>query len=840
MTAPREGERIGPFLLLSELGKGGSAPVWLAHEIYGTTVLRPVAVKLFSIAETGEERELSRRRIATEGRLLSSVEHPNIVRFYSLVEDERRGLVGLSMEVAHGTSLEDRLVESDELPSFEEVLRIGETIASALAAVHRAGLVHQDVKPANIVESGGAYKLVDFGVAGGLATGLSADLDADKSPLPLPDTVIKGSKASSLPRFLTAKGSTHTAGPVGTVGYVDPQILGSGAGPSPASDLYGLGATLYELLTGVVPAAGEAGLSGRVLDGRAEAPRVRDRRADVPLALAEAVDRLVSPTRSGERARPSSAERVAAELGRIRRDLSGQGRELPPESSGPFRGLRSFEAVDRDVYFGRTAEIASTLELLRTKSFVTLIGPSGSGKSSLARAGIVPAVREGALGFPSRWEAITVSPGRDPWRVFVGALLGGALGSAPADEHPTSTSLAQALSARVEREGLGILLVVDQLEELAMLVGREHRESRRRAVELLALLADRVVPGVRVLGTVRGDLLEVLLGSSGLARAVFRGSVPVSPLTELGWEEVLEEALSVYGYTIEDASLSQEITEEVRTYASAMPLVQFALSRLWDLRDTAHKRITRAGWTSLGGIRGALDRHGDATVARLVEGDPLAEAEIRDILLALTTLQGTRASRSRSELGQLLGHRDDDPATPQGDDRRRRLHRLLDGLVEARLLVEEGDRLSLAHEALLTEWAKLRGVLQEARRERLFASEVEQAAERHHEAPDAALLLSGPRLDAALSVVQGGRVPLSREATVLVEESLAVVERARRRRNLVGLSVTLLAALALALAAVSLVEAHRRERALEARVLLLERALDVATKRADSSTNMTK
>jgi eukaryotic-like serine/threonine-protein kinase len=327
---------------------------------------------------------------------------------------------------------------------------------------------------------------------------------------------------------------------------------------------------------------------------------------------------------------------------------------------------------------------------------------------------------------------------------------------------------------------------------------------------------------------VRGDLLEVLLGSSGLARAVFRGSVPIGPLTELGWEEVLEEALSVYGYAIEDAVLSQEITEEVRTYASAMPLVQFALSRLWERRDPTNKRITRAAWTALGGIRGALDRHGDATLARLVEGDVEAEREVRDVLLALTTLQGTRASRSRAELGQLLGPRGapaDGRATTDERARTARLHRLLDGLIEARLLVEEGERLSLAHEALLSEWAKLRGMLQEARRERLFASEVEQAAERHQEEPDAALLLSGPRLDAALSVVQAGRVPLSREATVLVEESQAVVVRARRRRALIGLSLSLLVALALTTAGVALWQAHRREAALEARVKVLERTL---------------
>lgn len=801
---PRAGDRVGPFLLLSELGKGGSAPVWLAHETYGNTVLRPAAVKLFRVdAATGNEgdaeaRDAERRRIATEGRLLSAVEHPGIVRFYALVEDEKRGLVGLAMEVAQGTSLEERLVTDDALLDIAEVARIGEAVASALAAVHRAGLVHRDVKPANIVESGGAYKLVDFGLAG-------LTSNAGTPPVPLPETVPRGTKVSSL--TLNGSSTNGAAQVAGTVGYVDPAMLGEGLSPGPASDLYGLGATLYELLTGRLPAATEGGLSGQILAGRAPAPPVATLREGVLPAFAELVDRLVLPSR---RDRPTSAERVTSELGRIRRALLGAARALPPEDTGPFRGLLRFEASDRDVYFGRTAEVASTLELLRTRGFVTLVGPSGSGKSSLARAGIVPAIREGALGWPARWNALTVAPGRDPWTT-VGEALRTWLGIDESGGTLGPPDLVAHLAERVDREGRGLLLVIDQLEELAMLVGREHAESRARTVELLSLLAERIIPGVRVLGTVRGDLLEVLLGTSGLARAVFRGSVPVSPLSELAWEEVSEEALSVYGYRFEDAALAAEITTELRTYASAMPLVQFALSQLWARRDRARKLITRDAWIALGGIRGALDRHGDATLAELVRVRPGAEREVREVLLALTTLQGTRATRTREELARTGDH-----------------DVVIAALVRARLLVEEGERLTLAHEALLGEWGKLRAFLAEARRERWLASDVEQAAERLRIEPDTATLLEGPRLAAALAVVSGGHVSLSPEALRLVSESQLAVRRARRKNLLIYATVSVTGLLLLTFAAFALVAARARERALGDRIEQLERRLQAS------------
>jgi len=163
-----------------------------------------------------------------------------------------------------------------------------------------------------------------------------------------------------------------------------------------------LGLRFDRLESGFVDAyTGDPRVRADVLDGRAPAPPVATLASATPASLAELVDALLSPTRAG---RPSSAEWVAIRLEQIRRELGGSSRRLPPDHVGPFRGLGRFEAVDRDVYFGRSSEVAAALETLRGRGLVALLGPSGSGKSSLARAGVLPAVHAA--------DGETIVPGR--------------------------------------------------------------------------------------------------------------------------------------------------------------------------------------------------------------------------------------------------------------------------------------------------------------------------------------------------------------------------------------------------------------------------------------------
>ncbi|MEO7327325.1 MAG: serine/threonine-protein kinase, partial [Minicystis sp.] len=415
---------LGPFQLVRQLGRGSFAPVWLAREVYGATELRTAAVKLFSLDDTGRSRSsrsasLYRARVIDEARALCQVEHPSIVRFYALPTDDARGVMGLAMEYVAGTPLDRRLAQAGKL-SLAEMLTVGTMMASALSTVHRAGLVHRDVKPSNMVESGGVYKLIDFGIA---AADAPSAVEEAATKVVLYDDLpleVAGEKLARLEGAValaederpltTASGGRIT----GTVGYIDPICFATGAAATPASDLYALGATLFECLSGKLPAAAGSslgGIDGAVLEGRKPAVSLLAVVPDAPPALARLIDAMLD---TDPRARPRSAEWVAIELDRLKGALAGLARALPSEEIGPFRGLGRFEGIDRDVYFGRAGEVAAAIDLLRAHGVVALVGPSGSGKSSLARAGVLPRVTEGALGgWHKRWDTAIATPGSD-------------------------------------------------------------------------------------------------------------------------------------------------------------------------------------------------------------------------------------------------------------------------------------------------------------------------------------------------------------------------------------------------------------------------------------------
>jgi serine/threonine protein kinase len=744
LERPDAERRLGPFLLLRQLGHGGFAPVWLAREVYGGTELRAAAVKLFAL-DRGRDAPLGegsggpssdRERILEEARSLCRVEHPSVVRFYALSIDEQAGVMGLAMEHVAGTPLDERIARAGKL-AVAETLAVGIAIASALSAVHRAGLVHRDVKPANVIDAAGVYKLIDFGIA---AADAVASRDDAQEGAPVSGTIEVDPIGNTRPIALFA----------GTIGYIDPACFATGAPASPASDLYSLGATLFECLTGEVPAIAAGELRDHVLGGRVAPPKVAEVAPGVPPSLARVVDALVQPDR---RLRPSSAEEVASLLEQARSEIAGARRALPPESEGPFRGLARFEERDRGVYFGRHHEVAAALDALRTRGLTALVGSSGSGKSSLARAGVVPAVADGALGgWPKAWDAIVAEPGSDP-RAAIGALLSPFVRGAASRE---PDDLVEALAARARETGRGTLIFVDQLEELATLAAGE---SRAWTAALLGRLGEISPPGVRALVTARRDLLDPLLAISALGRSLVKGLVLIEPISDLAWSDVLDQALAAYGYTFEDDALRADLLAELEGTAGAMPLVQFALGELWQKRDPAAKRITRAGLAAIGGVAGALERHADATFEAIPPGEREAA---KGALLALTTPQGTRATKSREELA-AIGASD----------------AVLAIFERARLVVPGERGLTLAHEALLTRWGKLRAWVAEARDDRQLADELERDAALRRADPEGAPLWQRRRLAFGEELRRRGTVRLSPDALAFLQASRWAARRAQ-------------------------------------------------------------
>jgi serine/threonine protein kinase len=752
LAAPEDARRLGPYRCKVLLDKAGTAPVFRAVEEHAGLSLRDVAVKIFDIGKgKGAEGDDWQARVMGEARSLCRVQHPNVIRFHTLTTDPKRGLMGIVMEFAEGVSVATQL---EEVPRGDArrvplAVEIGINVSAALAAAHEAGIIHCNVKPSNIMFTGGTHKLINFGIAASLRLSmlpgedkrellLSGDLPADSI----------GKKASTL-----EKGEGDAAGPIaGTIGYVDPVCLRTTAVPTSASDLYSLGATLYECLAGDVPALatakhrGASGVDAKVLVGDAPAAPLAEVAPGTPQALARLVDSLVAPTRQG---RPRSAEAVLRTLERIRSELAGRERALPPKERGPFPGLEPYEASDRDVFFGRSAEIAGVIELLRTRGLVGVVGLAGTGKSSLVRAGAIPAVEEGALGgWPTKYRSVVVTPGTD----LMGALgpaLSKVLG-APLAEH--TETIAEDLAANVDKTGQGLVIFVDKLEEVVTLHDEKNDDKRLAALDLLSRLADAPV-GLRVVISARRDLLdEVLSIDPGFSRALSRGIQLLSPLSGAAWEDVLDQSLEAYGYTLEDEDLRRDVLSDLRSREAAMPLAQFGLSKLWAARDEKKKTIPRAAFDAKGGMRGALEQHADDAVAKL----NVPRETLRDMLLTMTTPEGTRAHAKRSALVDRFGQPAKEP---------------LLALTTAHLLTEEKAGVTFVHDSILTEWRLVRGWIEDARDDRMLSAQLERDAARWVQSRDATELWRKGRLAAALDLQKRGSVALSEDAASFLAHS---------------------------------------------------------------------
>jgi WD40 repeat protein len=281
--------RFGDYLVLRVLGSGGMGVVFLARDL---TLDREVALKVIDPAAARDD--ITRRYFLREARVMAALEHENVVPVYRAGEID--GVLFLAMPVLRGRTLEAWLAASDARP-LRDVLRIGREVAEGLAAVHAKGIVHRDLKPANVwlaearneeptAPSPRAFdgvKLLDFG----LARPLAAD------------------------GRLTARDFV-----VGTPGYLAPELI-QGDTPTPACDLFGLGALLYHCFAGAPPFGGATPAVAMLATLAAPAAELADRVPGLPEPVAELVMSLLHKDPAH---RPPSARAVADRLAELERD----------------------------------------------------------------------------------------------------------------------------------------------------------------------------------------------------------------------------------------------------------------------------------------------------------------------------------------------------------------------------------------------------------------------------------------------------------------------------------------------------------------------------------------
>ncbi len=425
-TPPRiaPGTAVGGFRVLRLLGQGGMGSVFLARD---AALGRMVALKLLHRGGDPEAIE----RLLQEARATASFNHPHIVGVYSVGLHE--GSSYIALEYVEGESLRARLDQAT-LP-WRVAARTLRAVADALAAAHAAGVAHRDLKPENVLLGrDGRARVADFGLARVLVERPSrVDLTADPA----------------------------TTGLAGTPAYMAPEQWAGR--PSTASDIWALGVMLHELVTGrkVSPAQNAVQHLARV--ACKVAPEIDDA-AFTPELLA-----LLRDCLAWEPAGRPSAVAVRERLDALLTD----DRPSSAEES-PFRGLEAFGEEHRGAFFGRDLEVSATIERLRAHPVLTVVGPSGVGKSSFVLAGLLPRLRdEGPL------RVVRLRPGASPVERLATAVaeVGRAHGSdeAPPDDAASAPdadtlrqrpgAMADALARVSAAKRQRVVLVVDALEE---------------------------------------------------------------------------------------------------------------------------------------------------------------------------------------------------------------------------------------------------------------------------------------------------------------------------------------------------------------------------------------
>jgi serine/threonine protein kinase/tetratricopeptide (TPR) repeat protein len=360
----------------------------------------------------------------------------------------------------------------------------------------------------------------------------------------------------------------------------------------------------------------------------------------------------------------------------------------------PFRGLEPFREQDQKLFFGRDNMIQMITEHLEQRTFLAVIGPSGSGKSSLIYAGIIPQFRNSAS------HIVSVKPGHDPFMELSLAL--GKLANLPSEQIKHRLMVSPQALYFVIREILGdndqqLVIHVDQFEELFTLTKEE--QTRTHLIDKLNYLIDIADPRIKVIVSMRSDFIGRCAAYEGFNLHLQDNLIQVSPLNKREMTQAILEPCRLSGLRLEKGLLVQ-ILSDMQGAGSELPLLEYALLELYNLRDK--DTLTFLAYRQIGGLQGAVAQRAESEYAKLSPNQQSILQKIFTLCLVIPA-EGTEHTRRRATWAECLAvtHEPD-----QAED-------LLEKWLQARLLVgyeEAGSHVRIvdvAHEALIRNWQRI-------------------------------------------------------------------------------------------------------------------------------------
>lgn len=752
------GTTVRGYAFEALIAQGGFGQVYRAYQ---PVVERQVAVKV--IVPQYANLPAFVRRFDLEAQMVAQLEHPYIVPLYDYWRDPSGAY--LIMRLMRGGSLASLLDGVDGPLPIALAARVLEQVAAALTTAHRNGIIHRDLKPANILldEERNAY-LADFGIAKRLFTDEQYEFDRFGSPA-----------------------------------YVAPEIV-SGDVISAQSDIYSLGIILYEMLTGTLPynAPSQTLVLQQHLTG--DIPSVMGLRPDLPADVDEVIsratqreqkDRYTDATAMAEAFQSRVLGQVAEATGKpaLVQPLGGsqQGRREPGRQvrtpilniaalaqKNPYKGLRAFQEADQNDFHGRENIVQRLTERLRgagiSSRCVALIGASGSGKSSLVRAGLLPALRRAAVPGSNKWFFAIMTPGTTPLAELEQTISRIAINTIDglAEQLLTRPDVVNQLIERVLPSQGEFLLFVDQFEEVFSLAKSDA--ERNAFLETLSRVIQN--PRARLILTLRADYVDTALAHPAFGTILRDCSEFVLPLSVSEMEAAISKPAERLGVHFEPGLISR-IIHDIGSQPGTLPLLQYVLYELYEQRTG--NILNTMQYDSEGGVFGALARRAENLYAAL---EPRAQGDAKRLFLSLVVVkddsEDTRRRITQTEAKNL-------GANPES------IQTVLEAFGRHRLLTFDHDSVTrmptveIAHEALIRHWSRLRSWIDENRtllaQRQQFASATAEwiASNRDH-----GLLARGARLVTYETIPGLDSVVLTSEEQEFLEASL----RLRRQESL--------------------------------------------------------
>ena len=760
---------------LKELaGAGGFGAVYRAFQ---PIVERDVAIKII-LPQYANEPDFI-RQFEVEAQLVARLEHLHIVALYDYWRDPQGAY--LVMRWLPGGNLRDWMMKEQlDLPTISRII---DQISAALAFAHRNNVVHQDIKPENILvdEEKNVY-LTDFGIAKRL----------------------QDEKVKDLHRKT-----------FGSPAYISPEAVMQKE-TSTQSDIYSLGIVLYELLTGQLPFTGTTETEIMQKHVIASVPSViikqaelspdydqiiwkatakqRELRYKTAIELAEDFRRIVSS--DGDH--PQLDNQTSAQHGlgtlqitpNVTPDITPAfiatvdfGEQLAP--SNPYKGLRPFEETDADTFFGRETLVNRLLTQLQNANFLALVGPSGSGKSSVVKAGVIPSIRVGKVESADHWFIATMVPGSHPIQELTEALLSVATDNdavAFDPEFKDEKRLSRITQQLYKDSQSTILLFIDQFEEIFTLV--EDEAERRYFLNNIAYAVNDPECNLRIILTLRADLYDRPLLYADFGQLIQQHTEVILPLSPNELEHTITNPAQKVGVEIH-RDLVVQIIADVMEQPGALPLLQYTLTELFDKRSD--DVIPLDDYLATGGISGTLASRADDIYKALDQSDqPLA----RQILLSLISLNENAEPTRRRVLQQdlIAIHKDKEA-----------VQRVLDTFNRNRIMtydrepVTRAPTVELAHEALIREWQSLKTWINDSRdmlrtqRQLSIATQEWVKSDR-----DPSFLARGLRLGQYEQLLTSSDVPIADIDREYIEASTALRQRFARRVQMVIAALAIL------------------------------------------------